>query len=125
MINILLVGRDKSSLAALSSGLVKSDVQLTRADSGRKGISMITENDFDLVIADENIGDMTGIDFIREVVAKKPMVNSAVISSMSSEDFHETSEGLGILMQLPVRPNEADASRLFEHLNKIFNAMKI
>jgi DNA-binding response OmpR family regulator len=125
MVNILLVGRDKSSLAALRSGLLKSDVQLAHADSGRTGISMISENDFDLVIADENLGDMTGIDFIREVVAKKPMVNSAVISSMSSEDFHETSEGLGILMQLPVRPNKEDAVRLLEHLNKILNAMKI
>ena len=125
MIKILLVGRDKASLEALSSGLAKSKVKIARADSGRKGISMIAENEFNLVIADENLGDMTGIDFIRKVVAKKPIVNSAVISSLPSKDFHEESEGLGILMQLPVRPNEADAVKLLGHLNKILNAMKI
>jgi YesN/AraC family two-component response regulator len=88
-------------------------------------MSMIAENDFDLVIADEYLGDMTGIDFIREVVSKKPMVNSAVISSLPPEDFHHASEGLGILMQLPVRPNGEDAARLLGHLDTILNAMKI
>jgi two-component SAPR family response regulator len=88
-------------------------------------MSMMAENDFDLVIADENLGDMTGIDFIRKVVSKKPMVNSAAISSLPPEDFHQASEGLGILMQLPVRPNEEDAARLLRHLDTILNAMKI
>ena len=125
MINILLAGRDKASLAVLEAGLVKSDVRIAWTESGRNGMSMIAENDFDLVIADENLGDMTGIDFIRKVVSKKPMVNSAAISSLPPEDFHQASEGLGILMQLPVRPNEEDAARLLEHLKKILSAMKI
>ena len=125
MINILLAGRDKESLAVLEAGLVKSDVRIARTESGRNGMSMIAENDFDLVIADENLADMTGLDFIRKVVSKKPMVNSAAISSLPLEDFHQASEGLGILMQLPVRPNEEDAARLLEHLKTILNAMKI
>ncbi len=50
----------------------------------------------------ENLGDMTGLEFIRAIVSKRPMVNCAAISSLASEDFHEASEGLGILMQLPV-----------------------
>ena len=125
MIKILLTGRDKASLAALEAGLSKNDVHITRTESGRNGMSMIVENDFDLVIADENLGDMTGIDFIRKVVSKKPMVNTAVISSLPPEDFHQASEGLGILMQLPVRPNGEDAARLLGHLDTILNSMKI
>ena len=123
MINILLASRDKASLAVLEAGLVKSDVRIARTESGRNGMSMIAENDFDLVIADENLGDMTGIDFIRKVVSKKPMVNSAAISSLPPEDFHQASEGLGILMQLPVRPNEEDAARLLRHLDTILISM--
>ena len=125
LINILLTARYRASLAALEAGLIKSDVNITRTDSGRNAMSMIAENDFDLVIADEYLGDMTGIDFIRKVVAKKPMVNSAVISSLPPEDFHQASEGLGILMQLPIRPNGEDAARLLAHLDTILNAMKI
>ena len=125
MIKILLAGRDKASLAALEAGLVEGDVAIAWTDSGRSGISLIAEQDYDLVIPDENLGDMTGIEFIRQVVSKKPMVNSAAISSLPPEDFHEVSEGLGILMQLPVGPNEADAARLLKHLDKILNAMKI
>ena len=125
MIKILLAGRDKASLSALGAGLAEDDVEISRADSGRNGMSMIAEHDFDLVIADENLADMTGIDFVRKVVSKNPMVNSAVVSSLPQDDFHEASEGLGILMQLPVRPKGEDAVRLLEHLKQILNAMKI
>jgi hypothetical protein len=68
---------------------------------------------------------MSGLEFIRKVVSKNPMINSAAISSLPPEDFHNASEGLGILMQLPWKPNEADAARLLRHLNKILKTMKI
>jgi len=125
MIRILLVNRDKASMSDLDTGLSGSNVQITRADSGSNGMSMISETNFDLVITDENLGDMTGLEFIRKIVSKRPMVNCAAVSSLSPGDFHETSEGLGILMQLPVRPGKEHAVTLLEHLNKILNTTKI
>ena len=125
MIKILLAGREQESLSALESGLAESEVQMAWSDSGRKGMSMIAENNFDLVITDEHLGDMTGIDFIRMVVSKQPMINSAVVSSLAPEDFHEASEGLGILMQLPVKPGQGYAEKLLDHLNQILISMKI
>ena len=38
------------------------------------------------------------------------MINSAAVSSLSPEKFHEASEGLGILPQLPPRPGAHDNS---------------
>jgi DNA-binding response OmpR family regulator len=119
MIRIMLVGRDQTSLTALKSGLAKSDVHLIHAESGGMGLSMVAEGDLDLVIADENLGDMTGLEFIKAIVSKRPMVNCAAMSSLASEDFHEASEGLGILMQLPVRPGQEHAEMLLEQLKKI------
>ena len=86
---------------------------------------MIAEDDFDLVVADENLGDMTGLEFIRAIVSKRPMVNCAAISSLTPEDFHEAGEGLGILMQLPVSPGQKHAEMLLEQLKSILNSMKI
>jgi len=123
MIRIMLVGRDQTSLTVLKSGLAKSNVHLVHADSGGIGLSMATDSDFDLVIADEHLGDMTGLEFIKALVSKRPMVNCAAMSSLASEEFHEASEGLGILMQLPVRPGQEHAERLLEQLKNILNTM--
>jgi DNA-binding NtrC family response regulator len=121
MLNILLVSRDKTSMSALKAGLEENDAQTVWAESGRYGLSMIAERDFDIVVTDENLGDMTGLTFIKTIVVLKPMVNCAVVSSLLPGDFHEASEGLGILMQLPVNPGHEYAEELFEHLKKILN----
>ena len=121
MIRILLAGRDKASLSALEAGFAKSDLYIAWVESGGNGMSMISESHFDLVVADEDLGDMTGLEFIQKITSKKPMVNCAAVSSLSPEDFHEASEGLGILMQLPVRPGQKQAEKLLNQLKTILN----
>jgi DNA-binding response OmpR family regulator len=125
MIKIMLAFRDQTSLIDFKAGLAKSDVQLVRAESGGIGLSMIAEGNFDLVVADENLGDMAGLEFIRAIVAKQPMVNCAVVSSLTPEDFHEASEGLGILMQLPTSPGQEQAEMLLGQLKTILNTLKM
>jgi hypothetical protein len=73
----------------------------------------------------QSAGDITGLEFIRAIAAKRPMINCAAVSSLTSEDFHEASEGLGILMQLPVEPGRKHADMLLEQLKSILNTMKI
>jgi hypothetical protein len=46
---------------------------------------------------------MTGLKFVEKLVLTNPMINCAAVSSLSSKDFHAASEGLGILMPMPVR----------------------
>ena len=121
MVNILLAGRDKTSMSALKAGLGENDVQIAWTESGSYALSMIAEKDFDLVVTDENLGDMTGLEFIKTVIAQKPMINCAAVSSLLPDDVHEASEGLGILMQLPVRPGHEYAGELLEHLKNILD----
>ncbi len=64
---------------------------------------------------------MTGLEFIKTVITQKPMVNCAAVSSLLPDDFHEASEGFGILMQLPPRPGGEHAEELLGHLKKILN----
>ena len=121
MLRILLVSRDKTSMSALKAGLEEHDAKTVWAESGRYALSMMAEKDFDLVVTDENLGDMTGLEFIKTVITQKPMTNCAVVSMLLPDDFHEASEGLGILMQLPGRPGSEDAQKLLEHLKRILN----
>lgn len=120
-IKILLVSQDKASMSAFKAGLEENKVQTAWAESGSNALGKIAEKDFDLVVTDENLGDMTGLEFIGKVISKKPMVNCAAVTSLLPADFHEASEGLGVLMPLPVRPGQEQAEQLLSHLKTILN----
>ena len=118
---ILLVSQDKASMSALKAGLEENQVRTAWSKSGSDAIVKISEGSFDLVVTDENLRDMTGLEFIANVISIKPMVNFAAVSSLSPDDFHEASEGLGILMQLPARPGQKQAEKLLSKLQTILN----
>jgi hypothetical protein len=50
---------------------------------------------------------------------KNAMINQAVVSRLTPEEFHETSEGLGIMAQLPPKPDAGQAKMLMETLKSI------
>jgi len=119
MIHILIAGRDRASLSVFKTALEESDAQTTCRMSGHRALSAASEDVFDLLVTDENLSDMTGLELIESVITSQPRLNCAVVSTLSSADFHEASEGLGILMQLPAEPGKKEADQLLEHLKKI------
>ena len=119
IIRILLVSQDKAAMSAFKAGLEKNQVQTAWAESGSNAIVKIAEGRFDLVVTDENLGDMTGLEFIEKVISIKPMVNCAAVTSLLPDDFHEASEGLGILSQLPAGPGREQAEKLLSQLKTI------
>ena len=121
IIKILLVSRDKASMSAIKAGLEENQVRTAWAESGSNAIVKIAEGPFDLVVTDENLSDMTGLELIEKVISRKPMVNCAAVTSLLPADFHEASEGLGILMSLPVRPGQEQAEKLLVQLKTILN----
>ena len=122
MISLLLVSTEKDSLSDVSRHFEQRDGITTHlAGSGKKALEMISEQDFDLVLSDQTLEDMTGLEFAKKLVSTNPMINCAAVSSLSHEEFHEASEGLGLLMQLPVRPGKQDAVALMQRLEEILN----
>lgn len=120
MNTLLLVTPDKASFEEFASILERhDDVELSWAESGKRALDMISEAPFDLVVADEKLGDMTGIEFIETLVSVNPMINSAAVSSLPGDQFHEVSEGLGILLQLPVQPGAKDAEDLLNRVRHL------
>ncbi len=120
MYKLLLVTTDKNSLSDLVSALVAhSDVDLSWADSGDKALDMISNNPTDLLVIDEKLVDMTGLELANRLLHVNPMINCAVISPLSHKDFHEASEGLGLLAQLPPRPGAEQAEELLSRLKEL------
>jgi two-component SAPR family response regulator len=119
LIHHLLVTPDRSSFADLSLAIEARGGFISWADSGQQALASLSQTNVDLIVADETLGDMTGLEFLKRVIAVNPMVNCAAVSSLSKEAYHEASEGLGLLMQLVPNPGKADSERLMANLNRI------
>ena len=117
---VLLLATDLTKFSALVTGLQRQpEIELLSAETGVAGLSLIKSKQIDLVIVDEQIGDMRGIAFVKQLVKINPLSNTAIVSALTAEEFHEATEGLGVLMQLPIEPRDKDAGKLLATLEKI------
>lgn len=119
MTQLLFVTPDRSGFADLAQEIEKQAGTVHWAASGGQALETIGKQTFDLVVTDENLGDMTGLEFVERLVAVNPMINSAAVSSLSPKEYHEASEGLGILRQLSPRPGREEGEQLMAQLNQI------
>lgn len=119
MIDALLVGQERGRLSILEAAFLKYGMAISHAESGQAATVKTAGQFFDLIVADEHLPDMTGLELSRKLILQNPMNNISVVSGLSHEDFHEASEGLGILMQLPPQPGSDTAGILIERLNNI------
>ena len=117
MVILLLVSNKRNFISTVSEYSEKAEIY--RANSGKEALDMIADKTINLVITDESLGDMTGFEFAKKLISINPMVHCAVVSSLSSEDYHETSEGLGLMMQLPVQLEKRHIEQLLFQVNKI------
>ena len=120
MLIVLLVTQDSARFSALGEGFQRQqEVELIWAATGAAGLSLLKGKKIDLVIVDEQLGDMSGIAFVEQLVKIYPLVNTAIVNVLTDEEFHEATEGLGVLMQLPAPPQGKDALALLAILEKI------
>ena len=117
---IAFVAKDFSRFSLLVDRLRREQgVELVPAATGAAGLAQLQGRAVDLVIVDEQLDDMSGIEFVHQFVKVNPLANTAIVGSLPEDEFHEATEGLGVLMQLPPRPREADAESLLAVLAKI------
>ncbi|MGD2149831.1 MAG: response regulator [Desulfobacterales bacterium] len=120
MIRLLLVTPYRTSLLEMASAMDNyDDVEFTWTESGQKALDKLSESSVDLVVTDNELGDMTGLEFAEKLLRVNPMINCAVLNSLPSDEFHEVSEGLGVFAQLPLRPSKDDAENLLNRLKNL------
>ena len=121
----IFVSRDRDVFSDLEQTLIRNHMDVEWIDTGKQLLSLLSEQRTDkqlgLVIVDGNLPDENTRDLVEKIIMQSPMTNCVATSSLSPKDFHETFEGLGVLMQLPLKPNEQDAQKLVTHLNKILD----
>jgi CheY-like chemotaxis protein len=116
---ILFVTPERTHLDTLAAVATNQSARIVWATSGSQALEAVGKQPVDLVVADESVGDMSALELAQRLVSSNPMINCAVVSTLSDKAYHEASEGLGILMKLPPNPGEADGRRLLDHLSKV------
>ena len=122
---IVFIAKDFSRFGPLVYRLRRDRrVELIPVVTGAAGLSQLRGKPIDLVIVDEQLEDMSGIEFVRRLVTVNPLANTAIVGALTEEDFHEATEGMGVLMQLPRQPKEQDAETLLGLMAKIAGLMQ-
>jgi DNA-binding NarL/FixJ family response regulator len=120
MLHILLATARPEAMQAFAAALSSDPaVNLQRVISGAEALEATRATAPHLVIIDAGLPDTAPLELVQKLVMVNAMVNTAVVSPLSDEDFHEASEGLGILGRLPNEPERRDASQLLLKLKTV------
>jgi len=121
MCKIVIVTSRKDDFGKFGKALetAEKDISLQWVRSGSDALAVASEISPDLLIADEILDDMEGLTLIRKLLGINAMINTALVSRLSSSEFHEATEGLGILSNLPIVPGKADAQAILTRLAEV------
>ncbi len=118
----VVVCEKSDDLENLRQGLMKQpQVEIVMIDGVENAVKEIATNTPALVIVAEKVQGIGGKDIIEMMIKKNPMVNTALVSRLSDEEFHEYTEGLGVLMPVPVDAGEETALEMLEKIKKLYS----
>lgn len=72
-----------------------------------------------LAIIDDKVEAVSAMEITRRLLQINAFINTALVSEMDDDLFHEKSEGLGVLTKLPKVPKAADAEILLDLLAQL------
>ncbi len=120
MLHILLATTRPEAMRSFTDALLSdSEVHLAYAAAGSEALNGVSASPPHLVIVDSGLPDTEPLELISRLLRVNAMVNTAVVSSLSEAEFHEASEGLGVLGRLPEAPGSQDALDLLKKLRMV------
>lgn len=125
MLRILLVTTRREGIAQFIDGLSSDpEIRLALAVCCAEVLEIVrTDSSPHLVIIDSELPDMGAMSLVPELLMVNAMINTAVVSPLSDREFHEASEGLGILASLPLMPAKKEAEELLHKLRMILGSI--
>lgn len=120
MLRIVLATARPQALEAFAAALSSNpEVQVQFAPSGAAALDATRTAVPQLVIIDKGLSDAEPLELVQKLLMVNAMVNTAVVSPLSEDEFHEASEGLGVLVRLPEDPGAAEAADLLNKLQTV------
>ncbi|MBU1193844.1 MAG: sigma-54 dependent transcriptional regulator [Proteobacteria bacterium] len=85
--HILVVDDETSMREFLDVLLSKEGYKVSEAKNGKAAITLIHKNDYDLVLSDIRLGDVTGLEVLKEAKRKNPDTIVVMISAYSTTEI--------------------------------------
>ena len=125
MLRIIFAAKNYAGFGDLVERLRQEpEIELIPVSTASSVKKTLTEQEIHLIIAAEELEDCSGADCIRKVAMQFPLVHTALCSPLDDKAFHEATEGLGVLLQLPPQPGRVDAERILERMAHIASLMQ-
>lgn len=113
--SILLLTPRAAALAAFAEALGQGcGLPVNLAATWDEALAMVKAAPPAFAVLDQGLAAGEPLALATKFVMVNAMVNLAVVSSLGEEEFHEASEGLGILAPVPENPTAADGAALAE-----------
>ena len=120
MPKILLVADRTDAFDELAAALEnEKSVDIEWAHEENAALEKAAAESPDLVIVDDYIGQRSSLEWIRRLMRINAFIQTAAVSRLPHEAFHEAYEGLGVMAQLPPRPGEAEGVKLLQILHQL------
>lgn len=74
---------DEPNIVRALQWLLQKEFEVLTATSGQDGIALVRQNDFDVVISDQRMPGMTGVEFLREVRKLSPRTMRILLTGYS------------------------------------------
>jgi two-component system response regulator PilR (NtrC family) len=84
--HLLIVDDERSMRELLEYMLSKEGYTISLAENGRSAIKMVESTDFDLILCDIRLGDITGIEVLRAAKKKNPQSVVIMISAYATTE---------------------------------------
>lgn len=96
MSGVLIVDDEKLIRLLLSRALKKEGISVVDAGCGIEALEKIRKREFDLVILDLRLGDISGIDILKDLKKRSPQTKVIVVTAYGSEEIQKELEEHGV-----------------------------
>lgn len=108
---ILLVDDEENILAALRRLLRRDGYRILTAGGGQAGLQLLAENSVDVIVSDQRMPNMTGVEFLRQVKALYPETVRLVLSGYTELQSITDAINEGAIYKFLTKPWEDDLLR--------------
>jgi response regulator RpfG family c-di-GMP phosphodiesterase len=98
---LLLVDDETRILSALRRSLRREGYEILSAESGAEALRILATRQVDLVLTDQKMPGMSGLEFLEQVAKRHPVVARLLITGWPEEIPHEDISRLGIRALIP------------------------
>lgn len=121
--SLLLVDDEPSILSALKRQLRQGGYQIFTADNGYAGLELLAQHKVDVIVSDQRMPGMTGVEFLREVKTLYPDTVRIVLSGFTELQSVTSAVNEGAIYKFLTKPWDDDQLR--EHVAEAFQSKEM